>query len=260
MISHPLRTREAPRELLPKLPPSRGSSQSALAGTPVSKRPCEHSDPMPGRSPVSVRSDAESPKAPRRGTLAGSAAAPCGVRRERHDEPLPTRRGLRDCSCSTHECRGSRRRRQPPGQPGFRAPGLLFARSVHGAKPPTGLRGRPPGRAGEWGRGSRGSSNAQKGRGTAGWPPISETPRKPWPEPQPPRGLNPSLGRPFGNALASSRREGLAPLSASRHPQPRFGCRPGGDRAVSSSPPDRPPCGGGPPVPPLRALACLERR
>ena len=136
MISHRLRTREAPRELLPKLPPSRGSSQSALAGTPVSKRPCEHSDPTPGRSPVPVRSDAESPKAPRRETLAGSAAAPCEARRERHDEPLPARRGLRDRSCSTNECRRSRRRRQPPGEPGFRASGLLFARPCPGASPP----------------------------------------------------------------------------------------------------------------------------
>jgi hypothetical protein len=123
-----VRTRETPRELLPKLPPSRGSSQSTLAGTPVSKRPCEHSDPTPGRSPVPVRSVAESPKAPRRGALSGPAAAPCGVRRERHDEPLPARRGLRDRSCSTPECRGSPRCRQPPEEPGFRASDLLFAR------------------------------------------------------------------------------------------------------------------------------------
>jgi hypothetical protein len=55
-------------------------SQGTLAGIPVSKRPCEHSDTTPGRSPVPGRSAARSPKAPRRGPLAGSAAAPCGVR------------------------------------------------------------------------------------------------------------------------------------------------------------------------------------
>jgi len=169
MISHRLRTREAPRELLPKLPPSRGSSQSALAGTPVSKRPCEHSDPTPGRSPVPVRSDAESPKAPRRETLAGSAAAPCEARRERHDEPLPARRGLRDRSCSTNECRRSRRRRQPPGEPGFRASGLLFARPCPGAGPMQAAGGDDRAHR-RWGRGSRGDPNPRRGEGWAGWP------------------------------------------------------------------------------------------
>ncbi len=208
VLSNPARTRETPRELLPRLPPSRGSSQSALAGTPVPKRPCEHSGPTPGRSPKPVRSVAESPKALRRGALSGSAATPCGVRRERHSEPLPTRRGLPDRSGNKNECRDSPRPSQPLREPGFRASGLLFAGPPARRRPrryvaATRERDRLPVDAGGAGAGPTGHEKGAQ---------ISETPRKLWPKPQPPRGLNPSPQRPF------RKRPGVEPLGGSCTP------------------------------------------
>jgi hypothetical protein len=191
-------TRETPRELLPKLPPSRGSSQNALAGTPVPKHPYGHSGPDTGPRPGAGSLGRRRPEGRPAQPPCGNRTTPCGARSERHGEPLPTLRGVPDCSGNTQQCTAAPGRRQPKEPPGFRGSGDLFALP--------GDRFVEPGDAAASRPGARAPRQARKG----------ETPRKPWPKPQPPRGPEPSApSTPCESTQAVSRRAGLAALTAS---------------------------------------------
>jgi hypothetical protein len=259
------RARETPRELLPKLPPSRGSSQSTLASTLVPKHPCEYSGPTTGPKSGAGSLRREGPEGPparlpcgfRCGPLRGPAGAPLEAVTD-----LPWVAGLLQRQYA----------RYPLPCPGSTAPGLRFSRLCPSFRAPVELR------AGRRGLGQThvaptGAVPATRGEGrevgngrpgTAGVGhrrPANARPRGSLGRSRSPLGASTlRLGAPFGNARASSRRESLAPLSASRHPTPRLGRRPGGDRAISSSSPDRPPCGDDPPVPPPPVLAYRRRR